>query len=148
MNEPEPGPPVSQPATPQPAVDEVVALRLDVAAPPQVTVGLPFDLAAAIRQTGSLPLAPDDLTQVESAPFAAIRPAGAAFVSLRIQVAAPDCDIHGGDTRPLRLFPGQDGPTVYFHLTPRRAGPLSVIVTVYQETDWIGSCLLYTSRCV
>ena len=142
--QPEPGPPVSQPATPQPAVDEVVALRLDVAAPPQVTVGLPFDLAAAIRQTGSLPLAPDDLTQVESAPFAAIRPAGAAFVSLRIQVAAPDCDIHGGDTRPLRLFPGQDGPTVYFHLTPRRAGPLSVIVTVYQETDWIGSTRLRT----
>ncbi|MBP6788766.1 MAG: hypothetical protein KA170_14335, partial [Candidatus Promineofilum sp.] len=83
-------------------------------------------------------------TQHESAPFAAILPAGASFVSLRIQIAAPDCDIHGGDTRPVRLFPGQDGPAVYFQLTPRRAGPLSIIVTVYQETDWIGSTRLRT----
>ena len=141
---PEPKPPSPQPSSPQLSIDEVMTLRLDVAAPPQVTVGLPFDLAAAIRQTGSPPLAPDDLTQVESAAFAAIRPAGAAFVSLRLQVAAPECDIHGGDTRPLRLLPGQDGPMIYFHLTPRRAGPLSVIVTVYQETDWIGSTRLRT----
>mgnify|MGYP000096513365 CR=1 FL=1 len=131
------------PPAPSP-VDEVVALRLDTAAPPRVTAGLPFDLAAAIRQASSPPLAPDDLTQHESAAFAAILPAGAAFLSLRIQVAAPDCDIHGGDTRPLRLFPGQDGPAVYFQLTPRRAGPLSIIVTVYQEADWIGSTRLRT----
>jgi len=151
---PPPPPPASElPAPPMPVlpapalpppVDEVVSLRLDAAAPPQVPAGLPFDLAVAIRQAASPPLAPDDLTQHESAPFAAVRPAGAAFIALRIQIAAPDCDIHGGDTRPVRLFPGQDGPTVYFQLTPRRAGPLSIIVTVYQETDWIGSTRLRT----
>jgi hypothetical protein len=138
---PMPEPPPTPSLTP---VDEVLALRLDTAAPPQVTAGLPFDLAAAIRQAASPPLAPDDLTQHESAPFAAILPAGAAFLTLRIQVAAPDCDVHGGDTRPVRLLPGQDGPAVYFQLTPRRAGPLSIIVTVYQETDWIGSTRLRT----
>ena len=140
---PEPEPSLPPPAPPAP-VDEVVALRLDTAAPPQVTAGLPFDLAAAIRQAGSPPPAPDDLTQQESAPFAAILPAGASFLALRIQVAAPDCEIHGGDTRPVRLFPGQDGPAVYFQLTPRRTGRLSIIVTVYQETDWIGSTRLLT----
>jgi hypothetical protein len=146
-NPPPPAPgPLPPPSLPSPSssVDEVIPLRLDTAAPPQVTTGLPFDLAAAIRQATSPPLAPDDLTQHESAPFAAILPAGASFVSLRIQIAAPDCDIHGGDTRPVRLFPGQDGPAVYFQLTPRRAGPLSIIVTVYQETDWIGSTRLRT----
>ena len=145
---PEPPSPLPEPPAPQPPpqlpVDEVLALRLDTAAPPQVTTGLPFDLAAAIRRAAAPPLAPADLTQHESAAFAAILPAGAAFLTLRIQVAAPDCDIHGGDTRPLRLFPGQDGPTVYFQLTPRRAGPLSIIVTVYQETDWVGSTRLRT----
>jgi len=141
---PLPEPTAPGPRPPAPAVDEVIALRLDVAAPPQVTTGLPFDLAAAILRAGSPPLAPDDLTQVESAGFAAIRPAGAAFISLRIQVAAPDCDIHNGDTRPVRLLAGQDGPTVYFQLTPRRAGSLSIIVTVYQDTDWIGSTRLRT----
>lgn len=133
-------PPPSEPATPA----AVIPLRLDTAAPPQVAVGVSFDLAAAIRRESSPPLAPDDLSLHESAPFAAVLPAGATFLAMRIQVAAPDCDIHGGDTRPVRLLPGQDGPTVYFQLTPRRPGPLSIIVTVYQETDWIGSTRLRT----
>lgn len=158
--EPLPSPPMIEPTAPEPpfiveplpppppvppaSVDEVIPLRLDTAAPPLVTTGRPFDLAAAIRQATSPPPALDDLTQHESAAFAAILPAGAAFLSLRIQIAAPDCDIHGGDTRPVRLLRGQDGPAVYFQLTPRRAGPLSIIVTVYQETDWIGSTRLRT----
>ena len=44
----------------------------------------------------------------------------------------------------MRLPAGQDGPPVYFQLTPLRAGPLSVIITVYQETDWVGSTRLRT----
>jgi hypothetical protein len=141
---PEPPPLVTAPEPPAPGPQAVVPLRLDAAAPSQVTVGVPFDLAAAVRRAASPLLAADDLTQVESAGFAAYWPEGVAFLSLRIQIAAPDCDIHGGDTRPVRLLAGQDGPTVYFQLTPRRAGPLSVIVTVYQETDWIGSTRLRT----
>ena len=137
---PAPEPP---PIVPAPAA--VVPLRLDAAAPPQVTVGLPFDLLAAVRRADSPPLsAPADLSLRDSAPFAAVLPAGALFLALRIQIAAPDCDIHGGDSRPVRLLPGQDGPTVYFQLTPRRPGPLSVVITVYQETDWIGSTRLRT----
>lgn len=128
---------------PEPSSD-VVALRLDTAAPPQVTVGLPFDLAAAIRQLASPTLAIADLSLTESAAFAAVLPAGDVFLAMRIQVAAPECEILGGDTRPVRILPGQDGPTVYFQLIPRRAGPLSIIVTVYQEADWIGSTRLRT----
>jgi len=128
---------------PEPS-SNVVALRLDTAAPPQVTVSLPFDLAAAIRQLATPTLAIADLSLTESASFAAILPAGDNFLAMRIQVAAPECDILGGDTRPVRILPGQDGPTVYFQLIPRRAGPLSIIVTVYQETDWIGSTRLRT----
>jgi len=128
---------------PQPS-DNVVGLRLDTAAPPQVTIGLPFDLAAAIRQLASPTLAIADLQLTESASFAAVLPVGDTSLAMRIQVAAPECEILGGDTRPVRVLRGQDGPTVYFQLIPRRAGPLSIIVTVYQEADWIGSTRLRT----
>ncbi len=132
-------------AEPQPEPSSnVVALRLDTAAPSQVTVGLPFDLAAAIRQLASPTLAIADLSLTESSSFAAVLPAGDVFLAMRIQIAAPECEILGGDTRPVRILRGQDGPTVYFQLIPRRAGPLSIIVTVYQETDWIGSTRLRT----
>ena len=49
-----------------------------------------------------------------------------------------------GDSRDVRLPAGADGPPVYFQLTPRRAGPLSVIITVYQAEDWAGSTRLRT----
>lgn len=140
---PEP-PPIAPAPEPSPPAT-IVPLRLDAAAPPQVQVGLSFDLLVAVRRVDSPPLsAPADLTLRDSTPFAAVMPAGALFLTLRIQIAASDCDIHGGDTRPVRLLPGQDGPTVYFQLTPRRPGPLSVVITVYQETDWIGSARLRT----
>lgn len=132
--------------TPQPPVLEstAVALRLDAAAPERVTTGRPFDLAVAIRLPESPPLAPDDLTRRDSAPFAVSWPAGAVFLSMRIEISASDCDLHGPNAQSVRLPRGQDGPAVYFQLTPRRAGPLSIIITVYQETDWIGSARLRT----
>ena len=145
--EPPPPPPSTlPPAPPSPPLpgETVVPLRLDAAAPERVTVGQPFDLAVAVRRPSSPPLAPDDLTRRESADFGAVWPAGAAFLRLRLQISAPECDIEGGDSRDVRLFAEQDGPTVYFHLTPRRAGPLSLIITVYQEMDWIGSTRLRT----
>lgn len=142
VSEPEP---LLPPAPPPPAPTEgLVALRLDAALPERVVVGRAFDLAVAVKRPGSIPLAPDDLARRESAGFEAEWPAGASFIRLRIQVAAPECDIHGGDSRAVRLPAGSDGPPVYFQLTPRRAGPLSVIITVYQEEDWAGSARLRT----
>lgn len=132
------------PPSPAPAPAPVVGLRLDAAAPPQVTVGRTFDLAVAIRRPDSPPLAPADLTQRESSDFAVVWPTETTALSMRIQISAPGCDISGGDTRQIRLLAGSDGPAVYFQLTPRQPGPLSLIITVYQETDWIGSTRLLT----
>jgi hypothetical protein len=54
------------------------------------------------------------------------------------------CDIHGEDSHSFRLYPGQDSPVFYFHLTPRRPGEIGVIVRVYQEEDWLGSARVHT----
>lgn len=132
------------PAPPPPPEEAVVALRLDAALPEQVVVGRAFDLAVAVKRPASPALAPDDLARRESADFAAVWPVDALYIQLRIQISASDCTIHDGDSRSVRLPAGQDGPPVYFQLTPLRAGPLSVIITVYQETDWIGSTRLRT----
>lgn len=139
-----PPPPAPPPAPPPPPGESVASLRLDAAAPERVMEGQTFDLAVAVRRPTSPPLAPGDLTRRESADFGVVWPAETAFIRLRIQIGAPDCDIEGGDSRDVRLYAGQDGPPVYFHLTPRRAGPLSLIITVYQELDWIGSTRLRT----
>ncbi len=143
ISEPEPPPTSPAPEPPAPT-DSLVDLRLDAALPQKVVVGRAFDLAVAVRRPESPALAPDDLERRESAGFEAEWPAGAAFIRLRLQVAAPECDIHGGDSRAVRLPAGGDGPPVYYQLTPRRAGPLSVIITVYQEEDWAGSTRLRT----
>ena len=137
--------PAPQPPSISPPPDEALApLRLDAALPEHVVVGRAFDLAVGIRQPDSPPLAPDDLARRESADFAAVWPSGAAFIRLRVQISAPECLIHGGDSRDVRLPAGADGPPVYFQLTPQQTGPLSVIITVYQETDWVGSTRLRT----
>ena len=141
---PPPPPPPRPPLAPAPPGETLVDLRLDAALPERVVVGHAFDLAVAVRRPGSPPLAPDDLARRESAGFAAAWPSDAAFIRLRIQISAPDCDIAGGDSHDVRLAAGSDSPAVYFQLTPRRAGPLSVIITVYQATDWIGSTRLRT----
>lgn len=132
------------PPSPQPPVRPVtpVTLRLDAALPPQVTVGRAFTLAVAVRRPESPPLAERDLDRTESRPFTALWPADTPFIRLRIQIAAPECDIAGADTQPVLLFTGQDGPPVYFQLTPRAPGPLDVIISVYQEMDWMGAARL------
>ncbi len=132
------------PPPPPPPDETIVPLRLDAALPERVVVGRAFDLAVAIKQPGSPQLAPDDLARRESADFGAVWPSGATFIRLRIQISAPDCLVHGGDSRDVRLPAGADGPPVYFQLTPQKAGPLSVIITIYQETDWVGSARLRT----
>jgi hypothetical protein len=137
-------PPPTEPEQPADKPPAVVALRLDAALPEQVVVGRVFDLAVSIRQPASPVLAPADLTRHESADFAAIWPADKLFISLRVQVAATGCDIVGSDTTPVRLIAGQDSPPVYFRLRPQHAGSVSVIITIYQEADWIGSTRVVT----
>lgn len=137
-------PPKPHRPAPAPDGESLVDLRLDAALPEHVVVGRAFDLAVAVRQPSSPPPALDDLARQESAGFAAAWPSGAAFIRLRVQISAPECDIAGEDSHDVRLAAGDDAPPVYFQLTPRRAGPLSVIITVYQATDWIGSTRLRT----
>ncbi len=132
-----------QPEPPAPA-ETLVALRLDAALPERVVVGRPFDLFVAVRRPESPALAPDDLTRHESAGFDAPWPAGAAFITLRFQVTAQECDIHGGDSRSVRLAAGADSQAVPFQLTPRRAGPLSILIIVYQEEYVAGATRLRT----
>lgn len=128
----------------EPPGETMIPLRLDAALPEHVVVGRVFDLAVAIKRPEAPQLAPDDLARRESAEFEAAWPAGATFIRLRVQISAPECLVHGGDSRDVRLPAGADGPPVYFQLTPQKAGPLSVIITVYQETDWVGSTRLRT----
>jgi len=136
-------PPEPSPSAPEPE-SPVVDLRLDAALPERVTVGRTFDLAVAIRRPASPVVVPDDLDRSESADFTAVFPPDAPYIQFQLQVSAPDCDIEGGDTRAVRLYAGKDSPLVYFQIAPRAAGPLSVIITVYQAMDWIGSTRLKT----
>lgn len=144
----EPPPPAPPPPAPGGPDEDVVDLRLDAALPDRVMVGRAFDLAVAIRRPASPVTTPDDLDRSESADFAAVWPAGEPYIQFQIQISAPDCDIQGGDSHDVRLYAGKDSPLVYFQLTPRAAGPLSVIITVYQAMDWIGSTRLRTEAAI
>ncbi len=135
---PQPPPNIAEPQPPP----GVVELRLDAALPANVFVGRVFDLVVAIRRLDAAPLAPADLERRESAGFGVLWPDDAPSIRLRIQISAPDCDIAGEDSQTIRLLAGKNSPDVTFQLTPRRVGPLSIVITVYQETDWIGSTRL------
>jgi hypothetical protein len=139
-----------QPPMPEPSEKPIrlVALRLDAALPERVTVGQEFILAVSIRQPGSPVLAPDDLERRESADFAALWPENAPFIALRIQVKATGAEVLGGGIEPVRLLAGQDSSPVYFQITPRQTGPINVIITVYQEADWIGSTRVVTDAAI
>ena len=65
-------------------------------------------------------------------------------ISLRVHISAPECDIHGSDTCSVRLCPSADSAPFFFHLTPRKLGEISIIVKVYQETDWLGNARVQT----
>jgi ActR/RegA family two-component response regulator len=136
-------------ATPQPEPEvtpplEVQTLRVDAAVPEQVFVDRVFDLAVAVRQIASPPLAVKDLKHVESGEVQTAWQAGAVLINLRAEVDAPDCDIVGKTNIQFQLARGKDAPPIYFHLKPRRAGELSIIVTVYQEDYALGSARVST----
>lgn len=127
-----------------PRSDEVLALRLDTAIPKSVTVGEAFQLAVAVRQTTSPLLGRDNLPVVESGDLQVLWPAGAAYITLRTQISAPDCTIDGPDSDTFRLFAGRDSPVLIYHLTPQRAGSISIYVTIYQEEDRLGTAGVLT----
>jgi hypothetical protein len=119
-------------------------LRLDAAVPDQVHLNRPFALAVAVRQLSSPLLAEEDLVQVRWGDVQVSWPEAEPYIRLRVEVSAPECEIHGEDSQSFRLYPNQDSPVFYFHLTPREAGKVGVIVRVYQEEDWLGSARVHT----
>ena len=120
------------------------SLRIDAAVPEQVYVNRSFNLAVAIRQPSSPKLSEEDLPQTRSGDAQVSWPENIPYLSLRIQVSAPDCVIHGVDTCSFRLYPGQDSPVFFFHLAAQKRGEISIIVTLHQESDWLGSTRLHT----
>ena len=117
----------------------VQQLRLDVAAPDQVSQGQPFELAVAVRPLSSPVLAEDDLTRTKSDLVHVVWPEAEPYVQLAVQVIAPACQFHGPDSGQFRLYAGQDSPVFYFTLTPRQVGEMSLVVKLYQEDNWLGS---------
>lgn len=125
------------------AQEEEETLRMDVAVPPQVEVGRAFDLAIALRQLASPPLAEEDLTKVASGSVAVTWEESADRAVVRIQLTAPDCDVDVPE-QSVTLTRHQDEPPVYFLLTPRRTGHISIQVKVYQEGLLLGNARLKT----
>jgi hypothetical protein len=126
------------------AITQQEALRLDAALPEQVHLGRAFDLAVAVRRKSSPLLTEDDLTRVHSGDVQVAWTEGEPYARLRLQVSAPECEIHGDDSYSFRLQPGQDSPAFYFHLTPTKVGEIGVIVRLYQEQDCLGSTRVHT----
>lgn len=123
---------------------EVVRLRLDAAVPEQVFAERTFDVAVAIRQPESPVLTEDTLAKRQSGDVITAWPTSSPYIHLRIQLSARECTIHGADNRAFRLYQAQDSPVFYFQLTPRKLGEISLILTVYQEDNWIGSARVRT----
>lgn len=148
----QPGPPMepypqavpAAPVMPEAALPPVVRLRIDAAVPQQVTLGQAFDLAVAVRQPGSPVLSEDDLPQVRTGEVKVAWPEAEAFISLRVRVSTAECKIAGESSYSFQLYRGQDSPVFYFQLTPVRSGRISIIITVYQEENWLGAARVAT----
>jgi len=117
-------------------------LRIDAAAPARVTVGVSFVLAVAVRQLDAPKLQEKELTLVESGEAEVVFATGEEAVRLRLRVNAPTCTIAEPDSYTFRLRRGGNPPPFYFNLTPQQAGPISVIVQLFQEDEWLGGARL------
>lgn len=118
--------------------------RLDAALPAQVQRYVSFELAVAIRRPGSPVLQEDDLDKTKSGNLQVEWPEEAGSIALRVQVSAPECQIHGDDSWSFRLKKRQDSPVHYFQLTPKQTGRIGMVITVYQEQEWLGGTRLHT----
>jgi hypothetical protein len=121
----------------------LTSLRLDTALPAQVVQQRSFELAVAVRQPDSPPLKEDDLDQTRAGDLQVAWPADAPSIALRVHVSAPECII-SRESHAFRLFKGQDSPVFYFQLTPQQTGRIGIVVTVYQEEEWLGGTRLQT----
>ncbi len=121
-----------------------IKLRLDAAIPEQVTINRTFDLAISVRQPSSSILTEEGLSRVDSTNMVVSPPETEAYLQMRVKIEAEECEIHGINERTFRLYPGQDSPTLYFQLTPKQLGDISIIITVYQENDSMGSTRMHT----
>ena len=119
-------------------------LRLDAAVPSEVYLERTFDLAVAVRQPSSPLLTEEDLTNVQSGEVQLSWPESKPDVSLRLELSAPECEIHDSNSDSFYLDAQQESPVFHFHLTPKKLGEISIIVKVYQKTDWLGSALVHT----
>jgi hypothetical protein len=122
---------------------ELTGLRLDTALPGQVEWQRSFELAVAICQPDSPPLREADLDQNRSGDLQVAWPDDAPSIALRVHVSAPECTI-SRESHAFRLFKGQDSPVFYFQLTPQQTGRVGIVVTVYQEEEWLGGTRLQT----
>lgn len=121
-----------------------VQFRLDTAVPDQVHLDRAFELAVAIRRPSSPVLNEDDLKHVRSGDIQVLLSQTEPYIRLRVEVNAPECKTSGSDSHSFRIYPNQDSPIFYFHLTPKKLGKIGVVVTVYQEDDWVGSTRVFT----
>lgn len=125
--------------------DKPLSLRLDTAVPNKVIIGHPFDLAVAVRHLSSPILNEPDLKKIKSGNIQIEWPTEQAYIRLRVEVKASTCEIHGSNKETFKLFQDQDSPVFYFELTPQRIGNITIIVTIYQELDWLGSARIKTN---
>ena len=116
-------------------------MRLDAAAPDQVYLERAFTLAVAVRQPDSLILEEDDLLRVKSGPAQLFWPESAAYVELKVKITAAECEIPGVDSHIFLLAAGHDSPIFYFQLVPKRLGKITIIVTLYQDNDYLGNVI-------
>jgi LysM repeat protein len=126
------------------AKSKQVRLRLDAAVPSQVFIGRTFELAVALRQLSTSVLAEDDLTQVKSGDVQVAWPKSEQCIYLRVQITAPECQIHGEDHFSFCLHAGQDSPVFCFQLTPQKVGRIGIVVRAYQENYSLGSARIHT----
>jgi hypothetical protein len=124
--------------------ETVSYLRLDAAVPNQVSLSRTFEVGVAVRQPASPILADEDLPEVDSGQVQVAWPQAEDRIRLRVRVSAPECEIRGDDSYSFRLYRGQDSSVFYFHLVPQQQGELSIVVTVYQQEDWLGSTRVET----
>lgn len=121
-----------------------VKLRLDAALPGEVQQQVSFELAIAIRQPDSPVLQENDLDKTTSGDLQVEWPEDASSAALRVHVSAPECQIYGNDSWSFRLKKGEDSPVYYFQLTPQQVGRIGIVVTVFQEQEWLGGMRLQT----
>jgi hypothetical protein len=123
---------------------DIQKLRLDAAVPENAHLNRTFDLAVTVRRLSSPLLKQNDLTYIRSGDAQVVWPKSVAYIHLRVQINAPECDIHGPDGYSFYLYADQDSPIFYFKLTPRKLGDITVIVGLFQEDDWLGSARVRT----